>query len=129
MRNGKVIWKYDPPGGKMASSPAIVGDGLVVHGMDGVVRVLDRSNGRLRWRFRVGSPVESSPVVRGGLDYFGAWNGRVYALDLKRRKLRWSMRSGYKITPAPRSPAGRSTSATTAADCWRCRDELVASAG
>ena len=98
MRDGKVIWKYDPPGGKMASSPAIVGDGLVVHGMDGIVRVLDRTNGRLRWSFCVGSPIESSPVVRGGLDYFGAWNGRVYALDLKRRKLRWSRRGGYKIT-------------------------------
>ena len=82
----------------MASSPAIVGDDLVVHGMDGIVRVLDRSNGRLRWHFRVGSPIESSPIVPGGLDYFGAWNGRVYALDLKRRKLRWSYRTGYKIT-------------------------------
>ena len=66
MRDGKVIWKYDPPGGKMASSPAIVGDGLVVHGMDGIVRILDRTNGRLRWSFDVGSPIESSPVVRGG---------------------------------------------------------------
>jgi outer membrane protein assembly factor BamB len=98
MRDGKVIWKYDPPGGKMASSPAIVGDGLVVHGMDGIVRMLDRSNGRLRWSFHVGSAIESSPVVRGGLDYFGAWNGRVYALDLKHRKLRWTWRSGHKIT-------------------------------
>jgi len=25
MRRGKVVWKYDPPGGKLASSPAIVG--------------------------------------------------------------------------------------------------------
>ena len=23
MRNGKVVWRYDPPGGKMASSPAV----------------------------------------------------------------------------------------------------------
>jgi outer membrane protein assembly factor BamB len=98
MRNGKVVWKYDPPGGKMASSPAVVGKDLVVHGMDGVVRVLDRRNGRLRWSFRVGSPVESSPIIHGGLDFFGAWNGRVYALDLKMRKLRWSTRGGYKIT-------------------------------
>jgi outer membrane protein assembly factor BamB len=98
MRNGAVIWRHRPSRGKMASSPAIVGDDLVVHGMDGVVRVLDRRNGRLRWHFRVGSPVESSPIVAGGLDYFGAWNGRVYALDLKRRKLRWSYRTGYKIT-------------------------------
>ena len=120
MRNGKVIWKYDPPGGKMASSPAIVGDDLVVHGMDGIVRVLDRGNGRLRWRFRVGSPIESSPIVHGGLDYFGAWNGRVYALDLKRRKLRWSYRAAAtRSRRAPRSPARRSTSATTAAGCSR----------
>ena len=46
MRNGKVIWRTRPRGGKMASSPAIVGDDLVVHGMDGIVRVLDRRNGQ-----------------------------------------------------------------------------------
>lgn len=53
MRRGKVVWRYDPPGGKMASSPAVVGESVVVHGMDGVVRVLDRRNGRLRWQYRV----------------------------------------------------------------------------
>lgn len=98
MRTGRRVWRYDPPGGKMASSPAVVGDTLVVHGMDGIVRILDRATGRLRWSWSVGSPVESSPVVRDGVDYFGAWNGRVYALDLERRRLRWSFRSGYKIT-------------------------------
>jgi outer membrane protein assembly factor BamB len=98
MRNGKVVWRFKPRRGKMASSPAIVGDDLVVHGMDGIVRVLDRRTGRQRWHVRIGSPIESSPVVRGGLDYFGAWNGRIYALDLKRRKLRWTAASGYKIT-------------------------------
>jgi outer membrane protein assembly factor BamB len=98
MRRGKVVWKYDPPGGKMASSPAVVGESIVVHGMDGVVRMLDRRNGRLRWQYRVGSPIESSPVVVRGVDYFGAWNGRVYALDLKRRKLRWARSTGAKIT-------------------------------
>ena len=98
MRDGDVVWKRAVPGGKMASSPAVFGRSLVVHGMDGYVRVLDRRNGRIRWTWRVGSAVESSPIVRGGVDYFGAWNGRVYALDLKRRRLRWSYHGGYKIT-------------------------------
>jgi outer membrane protein assembly factor BamB len=98
LRRGKIVWRYDPPGGKMASSPAVYGDELVVHGMDGVVRVLDRRTGRLRWRFVVGSPIESSPVVTHDVDVFGAWNGRVYALDLRRRRLRWTFASGYKIT-------------------------------
>lgn len=98
MRDGSVLWRFKPRRSKSASSPAIVGDDLVVHGMDGIVRVLDKRTGRQRWHFRVGSPIESSPIVSGGLDYFGAWNGRIYALDLKRRKLRWSFRAGYKIT-------------------------------
>ena len=98
MRNGKVVWTYDPPGGKMASSPAVTAESVVVHGMDGIVRVLDRRNGRLRWSYRIGSPIESSPVIANGIDYFGAWNGRIYALDLKRRKLRWRQTMGAKIT-------------------------------
>jgi outer membrane protein assembly factor BamB len=98
MRRGTVVWTFRPQRGKMASSPAVAGDDLVVHGMDGVVRVLDRWNGRLRWQKRIGSPIESSPVVRDGVDYFGAWNGRVYALDLRTRKLRWTHRAGGKIT-------------------------------
>jgi outer membrane protein assembly factor BamB len=98
MRNGTVLWRRDVRHGKMAASPAVVGDELVVHSMDGVVRVLDRRTGRLRFEYRVGSPIESSPLVRDRIDYFGAWNGNVYALDLRRRKLRWVYRSGYKIT-------------------------------
>jgi outer membrane protein assembly factor BamB len=98
MRNGRVLWRRDIRHGKMAASPAVVGDDLVVHGMDGAVRVLDRRTGRLRFAYHAGSPIESSPLVRDRIDYFGAWNGNVYALDLGTRKLRWVYRSGYKIT-------------------------------
>jgi outer membrane protein assembly factor BamB len=98
MRNGRVVWQHDVRGGKLAASPAVVGDDLVVHGMDGVVRVLDRVTGRERIVYRVGSPIESSPLVRDRVDYFGAWNGTVYALDLRTRRLRWTYRSGNKIT-------------------------------
>jgi outer membrane protein assembly factor BamB len=98
MRFGKVLWRRDTPGGKMASSPAVVGDSIVFHTMNGWVVVLDRATGRVRWRWYVGSPVESSPVVGHGVDYFGAWNGRLYALDLRRHRLRWSRWLGAKIT-------------------------------
>ena len=70
-------------------------------------------------RVPVGSPIESSPLVRDRIDYFGAWNGNVYALDLRTRKLRWATAPAGRSPPAPRSPAGRSTSATTAAGCSR----------
>jgi outer membrane protein assembly factor BamB len=99
MRTGAVVWRHDTPHGKMASSPAVWGDALVVHGMDGHVRVLRRSDGTLLWHYTVGSPVESSPVVIGkGIDVFGAWNGVVTALDLRTHRVRWRRVLGCKIT-------------------------------
>ena len=90
MRSGKFAWVHRTPGApKMASSPAGYGDDIVYHTMDGWVYVLDRANGRLRWRWYAGSAIESSPVVVDGTDYFGDWNGEMYALDLRTHRLRW----------------------------------------
>ena len=82
----------------MAASPAIDGDNLIVHAMNGHVYVLDRHNGRIRWSYRTGAPIESSPLVLNGVDYFGDWSGTVWALDLKTHRPRWTYRSGAKIT-------------------------------
>jgi outer membrane protein assembly factor BamB len=98
MRTGATVWRRATPHGKMAASPAVVGDLLVVHGMDGHVWVFDRYNGRVLWTYYTGSPIESSPVVVDGVDYFGNWGGRVYALDLRTHRARWTYGSGYKIT-------------------------------
>ena len=98
MRNGDVIWKHDTPHGKMAASPAVWRDELIVHGMDGHVWVLRRSDGRLLWHYTVGSPVESSPVIVQGADVFGAWNGTITALDLRTHRVRWRRYDGCKIT-------------------------------
>jgi outer membrane protein assembly factor BamB len=98
MRNGDVIWRHDTPRGKMASSPALWDGEVVVHGMDGHVWVLRRSDGRLLWHYTVGSPVESSPVVVDGVDVFGAWNGTITALDLRTHRVRWRRHTGCKIT-------------------------------
>ena len=98
MRTGEVIWTHDTPNGKMAASPAVWGDELIVHGMDGHVWVLRRSDGRLLWHYTVGSPVESSPVIVDGADVFGAWNGTITALDLSTHRVRWRRFDGCKVT-------------------------------
>jgi outer membrane protein assembly factor BamB len=98
MSNGDVLWRRPIRNGKMAASPAVWGDLIVVHGMDGRVRVLRGSDGRPLSHFTVGAPIESSPIVRDGIDYLGSWNGVVEALDLRRRRLLWAYRSGCKIT-------------------------------
>lgn len=99
MRDGTVIWTHTTPHGKMASSPAVWRDQLIVHGMDGHVWVLRRSDGRLLWHYTVGSPVESSPVVVDDrVDIFGAWNGTITALDLRTHRVRWRRYDGCKVT-------------------------------
>ena len=98
MRNGNVIWRHDTPHGKMAASPAVWRNELIVHGMDGHVWVLRRSDGHLLWRYTVGSPVESSPVIVDGADVFGAWNGTITALDLRTHRVLWRYADGCKVT-------------------------------
>jgi outer membrane protein assembly factor BamB len=99
MRTGDIVWRHDTPHGKMASSPAVWGATLIVHGMDGHVWVLRRSDGKLLWHYTTGSPIESSPVVIGrGIDVFGAWDGTVTALDLRSHRVRWRRAFGCKIT-------------------------------
>src|SRR3954447_10556654 len=98
MRDGGVVWRHDTPHGKMAASPLVWGGLLVVHGMDGHVWVLRRSDGKLLWRYTVGSPVESSPIVVDGVDVFGDWNGTITALDLRTHRVRWRRFDGCKIT-------------------------------
>jgi outer membrane protein assembly factor BamB len=107
MRTGTVIWRHDTPNGKMASSPAVWRDELIVHGMDGHVWVLRRSDGRLLWHYTVGSPVESSPLVIDGIDFFGAWNGTITALDLRTHRVRWRRFDGCKITSSAAVSGGR----------------------
>ena len=98
MRFGTILWRHETPHAKMASSPAVDGDTLVYHSMDGHVFVLDRADGRAAWSWSAGSAIESSPIVRDGVDYFGTWSGRLYALDLRTHRLRWSRELGAKIT-------------------------------
>ena len=115
MRSGKIAWKLDTPGGRWPSSPAIFADPLVVHRMDGLRSRARPLNGKLLWRYTIGSPIESSPVVHDGVDYFGDWNGRVYALDLTTKRFRWVRSLGAKITSSAALSDGRLTSATTPA--------------
>ena len=108
MRSGRFAWVHNTPGRpRMASSPAVYGDKVVYHTMSGRVYVLSRTNGRLKWSWSAGSPIESSPIVVNGVDYFGTQGGGIYALDLKTHRLRWHRYLGAKITSSAAIADGR----------------------
>lgn len=109
MQNGKILWEHISRGyPHMASSPAVVGNEVVYHTMDGHVYVLDARTGHLLWSWSDGgSAIESSPIVWHGVDYFGAWDGTIYALGLQRHELRWSKSTGAKITSSASIGGGK----------------------
>ena len=60
------------------SSPAVAGD-LVIAGNDtGEFFALDRTSGRLCWRFDMGLPIKSSPVVSGNMILIADYDGNLY---------------------------------------------------
>lgn len=108
MRDGHFEWVHSTPGSpRMASSPAVDGNEIVYHTMSGVVYVLDRSNGHLKWSWNAGSSIESSPIIVNGVDYFGDAAGEMYALDLRTHRLKWRRYLGAKITSSAAISGGR----------------------
>jgi outer membrane protein assembly factor BamB len=98
MSDGRTLWRLNMHTAAEASSPAVVGDELIVHVKTGRVLVLDRANGRIVWSWPTSGEIESSPVVEDGVDYLGDWAGDVYALDLHHHRMRWVYHDGCKIT-------------------------------
>jgi outer membrane protein assembly factor BamB len=76
-----------------ASSPAVVGQTVVIGGQDGLVYALDLKTGTVRWRARTGGRVRASPAVSEGAVVVGSWDGRIYALDLATGAERWVHRT------------------------------------
>ena len=120
MRDGTVIWRHDTPHGKMAASPAVWRDQLIVHGMDGHVWVLAAPtascSGTTRSARRSSRRRSSSTASTSS----APGTATITALDLRTHRVRWR-RAGrlqdHLVGGARRR--ARSTSATTAAGCSR----------
>jgi outer membrane protein assembly factor BamB len=62
--------------------PALVGDLLLLAGLDGVLRVLDLGDGKPRTEHALGVPLAAPPVVAGGLVILTGVDGGLHALAL-----------------------------------------------
>jgi outer membrane protein assembly factor BamB len=84
--------------GEIASSPAIVGDTVLVAGMGGTLTAYARAGGEVLWTYSTaGSPIESSPLVVDGLAYIGDWNGVLHAVDVEDGTAAWTYQASADI--------------------------------
>jgi len=84
-----LVWKFKT-GGRVISSPAVVGGVAYVGSTDGSLYAVNRSDGTERWKFATKGPIASSPAVADGLVYVSSVDGSVYAVDAATGTLQWT---------------------------------------
>ncbi len=84
-----TIWLY-VTGGKVESSPAVVGGCVYVGSDDNKIYCLDASTGALVWSYTTGGIVRSPPAVASGVVFAGSNDGKVYALNANTGALVWN---------------------------------------
>jgi outer membrane protein assembly factor BamB len=80
---GHEGWDY------FTSSPAVVGDLVIVGSGDGGIYAFDGRSGDERWRASTGGRVRASPSVGDSTVYVGSTDGVFYAFDLTTGAERW----------------------------------------
>ena len=84
-----LAWKFRT-GGRVISSPLVVGEAVYVGSTDGSLHAVNRPDGTQRWKFDTRGPVSSSPAYHDGLVYVASVDGNLYAVDAAAGTLRWS---------------------------------------
>jgi outer membrane protein assembly factor BamB len=83
-----LAWKFRT-GGRILSTPAVVGDAIYVGSSDGSLYAVSRADGTQRWKFDTRGPIASSPAVVNGLVIISSTDGGVYAVDAATGTQRW----------------------------------------
>jgi outer membrane protein assembly factor BamB len=103
--NGTEKWRINIPDGIMVSTPAIDENGVLYVGsiwaMPNFFYAIYKSNGTIKWKYRVGANTWSSPAIgEDGTIYFGNNNDNIYALN-PNGTLKWSYKTGNDIQSSP----------------------------
>lgn len=84
-----LAWKFKT-GGRVISSPLVVGDVVFVGSTDGSLYAVNKLDGTQRWKFETRGPVSSSPAFHNGVVYVASLDGNVYAVGAADGKVRWT---------------------------------------
>jgi len=88
-----IKWKFQT-GGRVISSPAVVGRVAYFGSTDSNLYALDAASGSLKWKFPTQSWVTSSPAVASGIVYFESYDSNFYAVDAATGQLKWKFQTG-----------------------------------
>jgi len=94
-------WGFRPPSDVMPTAPVAAGGLVFVADESGVVRALDASSGKPRWKAYTGGAVFFPPAVWEGRVYVGSADGWVYAFEAATGRPLWRFRAAPRERRIP----------------------------
>ena len=102
VQNGHEKWSTDVAGtAKIDTTPAVVGDLVIVGSVNQHLYALNLSTGKVVWTTVLGGAIESSPSAAGSDIYVGDDSGDVYALTASTGKVAWRGKADGKVKGSP----------------------------
>ena len=101
------LWSYRDRAFAYVSSPAVLGDRVLIGGRDKRLHCLRTKDGEALWTFGTRGKVDSSPVICDGKVVVGSEDGRLYLVSLADGKELWSYEIGQGLTASPAVADGK----------------------
>ncbi|MBM4159870.1 MAG: hypothetical protein FJ217_02095 [Ignavibacteria bacterium] len=99
--DGMELWKFETAEkGKrkpIRSSPASDGTAITFGSDDAYLYAVERTSGKLRWKYQTGASIFATPVIAHDICVVGSLDGLVYALQMGTGKLLWKYDTRSKI--------------------------------
>lgn len=99
-KNVKEKWRFASDA-NIISTPAIVGEHVIVGNQDGKLLCLSLKNGKIKWIYQTDGAIFSSPATAKGHAVFGSADGHVYSVNIKTGKLKWKIQTGASVLGSP----------------------------
>jgi len=106
--SSRMAWHTPRRVGRDLPSPIVIGDYVIVVGMQGVAVCYDARQGTVVWQDRLGGNYSASPIAAAGLAYFLSEDGTMVVLEpapemkvVARNKLETTGDEIFRASPAP----------------------------
>jgi len=88
----RLAWQFSPNTDLTPTPPTAAGGLVFAGGSDGIIRALDASTGKLRWKVYTGGNIRYPPTIWQGRALAGSADGWIYCLEAQTGRLLWRFR-------------------------------------
>ncbi len=118
---GETVWEKQLGGG-VFQNPLVTEDGVLIPGDRGMLYLVDPTDGEIRWRHKIPSPVLIMDLHMGRI-YLGTHDGRMIAFNPGTQTVLWEVRTDYPVRDIPLVNGGDVYWTNTAGQLFKIREQ------